>query len=228
MHQTFIDKFLAIPNKFCIFAPMETKNENIYLSDEDIYKGLRDGDEYVLNALFESEQFKSVAGIIRSKIFPNREINSVKAQAFNGLYELFKTKPELLHEYEEEGGNILIWLARTYIKYFQEIRRNEIKAQKRHWELLEKRMEEKGSIFDQREEVIIDPENDLEKKESNERIIKAINMMENSYYADIMRKELLKDDSIILLDSSNYSQDRKRAYKALYKIYFTLRKKYEI
>ena len=217
MHQTFIDKFLVIPNMFRIFAPMETKNENIYLSDEDIYKGLRDGDEYVLNALFESEQFKSVAGIIRSKIFPNREINSVKAQAFNGLYELFKTKPELLHEYEEEGGNIL-----------KEIRRNEIKAQKRHWELLEKRMEEKGSIFDQREEVIIDPENDLEKKESNERIIKAINMMENSYYADIMRKELLKDDSIILLDSSNYSQDRKRAYKALYKIYFTLRKKYEI
>ena len=221
--------FFVFPDMFCTFAPMETKNENIYLSDEDIYKGLRDGDEYVLNALFESEQFKSVVGIIRSKIFPNRDFNSVKAQAFNGLYELFKTKPEIiLREYEEEGGNFLIWLARTYIKYYREIRKNEIKTEKRHKELWEKRMEEKGSILGQCKEVIIDPESDLEKKESNERIIEAINMMENKHYADIMRKEILNDDSVIILDSSNYSQDRKRALKALYKIYFTLGKKYEI
>lgn len=224
------DGFLAISIFFRIFAAMETKNNSIYFSDEEIYEGLLNEDEFVLNALFYGEQFNSIVGIIREKVLRHMEFDSLKAKSFNDLYlHLKEDNYKKLREYETEGGSILIWLARTAIKYYQDKRNNELKTEKRHQMLLEKRMADEGSIYGENKDVIIDPENDLEQEEYRERIKTIISMLEkeNKKYADIMRNELLGENHII--ESSNFSQEKKRAYNALRKQYFNYitRMKYE-
>ena len=107
---------------------METKNDSIYLSDEEIYEGLLNEDEYVLNALFYGEQFNSIVGIIKERVLRHMEFDSLKAKAFNDLYlYLRENNYKKLREYETEGGSILIWLARTAIKYYQDKRNNELR-----------------------------------------------------------------------------------------------------
>ena len=71
---------------FCIFASMETKNENMYLSEKDIYEGLLNEDENVFKALFYDEKFRTVVGIVRASIFKVRDFESVKAEIYNELY----------------------------------------------------------------------------------------------------------------------------------------------
>ena len=211
------------------FAPMETKNDSIYLSDEEIYEGLLNEDEYVLNALFYGEQFNSIVGIIKEKVLRYMEFDSLKAKAFNDLYlYLRENNYKKLREYETEGGSILVWLARTAIKYYQDKRNSELKTEKRRQKLLEKRMEHGGSIYGERKEVTTNPENDLEQEEYRERIKTAIGLLEknNKKYADIMRNELLDENHII--ESANFSQERKRAFSAFRIIYFKLYKRNEI
>lgn len=212
-----------------IFAPMETKNDSIYLSDEEIYEGLLNEDEYVLNALFYGEQFNSIVGIIKERVLRHMEFDSLKAKAFNDLYlYLRENNYKKLREYETEGGSILIWLARTAIKYYQDKRNNELKTKKRHQKLLEKRMEHGGSIYGESKEVIVDPVNDFEQEEYRKRIKTVIGLLEkeNKKYADIMRNVLLGEYHYI--ESSNLSQEKKRAFSAFRIIYFKLYKRDEI
>ena len=200
------------------------KTENEYLSDQELYEGLLHNDEYVLNAFFYGKQFDTVVGIIQNSIFKYDNFNSVKARTYNDLYDyLRKDDARKLHEYETEGGNFLIWLASTAIKYYQDKRSNERKTEKRRRELLAKHEEKKDP------QTILYPDKDLEQKEFRERLELAISMMKNKKYAEIMRKKLLEDDPIILsFDSTNPSQDMQRAQDEFLKLYFKIRKKLEI
>lgn len=195
-------------------------------TDEEIFQGLLDEDESVLAPFFDGKQFQSVIAIIQGKIFHNMNPNSLKAMAFNELYEfLRKDDCKKLREYETEGGNILIWLARTAIHYYQDKRRYELKTEKRHRELLEKKNEEKKEQL-QDSPSVNNPVHEFEQRQLSEIIEIVISKMKNKKYAEIMRRELISPKDIHLkIESANISQERKRAYQEFLKLYFSVQNK---
>ena len=89
-------------------------------------------------------------------------------------------------------------------------------------------MEHGGSIYGESKEVIVDPVNDFEQEEYKKRIKTVIGLLEkeNKKYAVIMRNVLLGEYHYI--ESSNLSQEKKRAFSAFRIIYFKLYKRDEI
>lgn len=222
LHNIF-PKVLFISDRFRIFAPMEEKKE--YLSDSEIYEGLLNDDINVINQLFYGGQFDEVVTIIQESIFRNREAYSVKAEIFNNLYFLFKDKRKL-REYETEGGSIIIWLARKAIAHYQEQRSAERKKNKRHDEIIARGVQKEvpSLVSDNKPE--LNPEQNLIKNDINERIRMVVDMMDNEKYAEIMRRKFWGDEMPYLsIDSTNISQDRKRANEAFTKLFFKIGKK---
>lgn len=222
LHNNFPET-LFVSDIFRIFAPMDEKKE--YLSDSEIYEGLLNDDENVINQLFYGDQFDEVVTIIQEKIFRNRKADSVKAEVFNNLYFLFKDKSKL-REYETEGGSIIIWLARKAIAHYQEQRSAERKKNKRHDEIIARGVQKEvpSLVSDNKPE--LNPEQNLIKNDINERIRMVVDMMDNEKYAEIMRRKFWGDEMPYLsIDSTNISQDRKRANEAFTKLFFKIGKK---
>lgn len=202
---------------------MEEKRE--YLSDSEIYEGLLNDDENVINQLFEGEQFKEVVSIIQSRIFRNREFGSLKAEAFNTLYFLFQDKSKL-REYEIEGGSIIIWLARKFIAHYRDQRDAERKKNKRRDAIIAKGVLKEMPSLVSNNKPELNPERNLIQKNINERIRMVIDMMDNEKYREIMRRKFWGDEMPYLsIESTNISQDRQRANEAFTKLFFKIGKK---
>ncbi len=218
--------FLFTTVFFHIFAIMERIDGKMYLEDSEIYQGLLDEDNDILTQIFEGEQFQTVIAIIKAELhLDHKEPNSIKADIVTGFYwdYLRKDDAKKLREYEIEGGNILIWLAREAMKYLRERRNNKRKKENRHANILTKIQKLGKSPVIDAEDVVSDPEHDLEIKQIWERTIKCINMIKNTKYQEIMRKYYLHDDSVTLsFESSNISVDKGRALNAFFEIYNTL------
>ena len=216
---------MYISDLFRIFAPMEEKKE--LLTDIEIYEGLLNDDENIINQLFYGEQFDEVVKIIQERIFRNREAYSVKAEVFNNLYFLFKDKSKL-REYETEGGSIIIWLARKAIAHYQEQRRYENRKKARRDAIIAKGLQKGVPSLVSDNKHNLNPEQELIQKDINERIRVVIDMMklDNEKYAEIMRRKIFEDEFAYLsIDSTNISQDRKRANEAFTKLFFKTGKK---
>lgn len=72
----------------------------------------------------------------------------------------------------------------------------------------------------------LNPEQNLIKNDINERIRMVVDMMDNEKYAEIMRRKFWGDEMPYLsIDSTNISQDRKRANEAFTKLFFKIGKK---
>ena len=221
-HKKF-NSFLFTTVFFHIFADMEIKDGKISLEDKEIYQGLLDGDNDILTQIFEGEQFQAVIAIIKAELhLIHKKPNSIKADIITDFYWDYLRKDDFkkLREYETEGGSILIWLAREAIKYLREKRNNKRKTENRHANIITRIQGlGKSPVVDTRD-VIIDPEDDLEKKQVLEKAIKCINMIKNKKYQEIMRKYYLNDDSVTLsFESSNISVEKGRAFKAFMEIY---------
>ena len=218
--------FLFTTVFFHIFAIMERIDGKMYLEDSEIYQGLLDEDNDILTQIFEGEQFQTVIAIIKAELhLDHKEPNSIKADIVTGFYwdYLRKDDAKKLREYEIEGGNILIWLAREAMKYLRERGNNKRKKENRHANILTKIQKLGKSPVIDAEDVVSDPEHDLEIKQIWERTIKCINMIKNTKYQEIMRKYYLHDDSVTLsFESSNISVDKGRALNAFFEIYNTL------
>lgn len=218
--------FLFTTVFFHIFAVMERIDGKMYLEDSEIYQGLLYEDNDILTQIFEGEQFQTVIAIIKAELhLVHKEPNSIKADIVTGFYwdYLRKDDAKKLREYETESGNILIWLAREAMKYLQERRNNKRKKENRHANILTKIQKLGKSPVIDAEDVVSDPEHDLEIKQIWERTIKCINMIKNTKYQEIMRKYYLHDDSVTLsFESSNISVDKGRALNAFFEIYNTL------
>jgi len=218
--------FLFTTVFFHIFAIMERIDGKMYLEDSEIYQGLLDEDNDILTQIFEGEQFQTVIAIIKAELhLDHKEPNSIKADIVTGFYwdYLRKDDAKKLREYEIEGGNILIWLAREAMKYLRERRNNKRKKENLHANILTKIQKLGKSPVIDAEDVVSDPEHDLEIKQIWERTIKCINMIKNTKYQEIMRKYYLHDDSVTLsFESSNISVDKGRALNAFFEIYNTL------
>jgi hypothetical protein len=218
--------FLFTTVFFHIFAVMKRIDGKMYLEDSEIYQGLLDEDNDILTQIFEGEQFQTVIAIIKAELhLVHKEPNSIKADIVTGFYwdYLRKDDAKKLREYEIEGGNIRIWLAREAIKYLRERRNNKRKKENRHANILTKIQKLGKSPVIDAEDVVSDPEHDLEIKQIWERTIKCINMIKNTKYQEIMRKYYLHDDSVTLsFESSNISVDKGRALNAFFEIYNTL------
>ena len=122
---------MVFPDKFCIFASMEAKNEYENLSDQEIVDLLLNAEDD-FDEFFKRE-FQEIAEIVRNKIFTEEKNNeSVKAWTLDTLLEHFKANDsKLLREYNENKGPLKKWLTRKAIGFFQDARRISIEQERR-------------------------------------------------------------------------------------------------
>ncbi len=232
--------FFVFPDMFCTFAPMETKNENIYLSDQEIVDLLLNGNEDDFDEFFKRE-FQEIAEIVINKIFTEETSNeSVKAWALDTLLEYFKANDAIvLREYNENKGPLKKWLTRKAIGYFQDARRISIEQERKtsieHEKLLRKKEEKEKVITHNGKKSRLSPPSpptplyELEYKEVMEKAKRIIAEMEenNKEYAEIMRRLVIEENydprtfSIEWgIPYNNLAEDKKRAITAFLKLYF--------
>lgn len=199
------------------------------MTDQEIYNAFLTGNNEILTK-FQHGKFDMVLDKIIDRVFnKGSNFESAKARVFNDLYYyLTETDCQRLRSYETDGnGNIIVWLARMAIKYYQNERNKAIKRQKR----------QKTETYDDenlKKEIKDDfwIDNSFENKDFLEFCEKIINTMKNQKHAEIMRSLLIRNDfnasaltiELNLADGSIY-EIRRQAIKQFLKIYSKLKEK---